>query len=166
MTTAVGGGAGRHADDGNVTLSNTINGRNVFEFLVANNTTQYNISGPWKFANNLTVAASLLDSTGYAGGTGQVLISSGAGTVTWGLYYGPTVAPTQTTLSYPVNNLTLNKVGSVSQCFTNVALTSSTALSNVYPLGQYYWATAAGAFSPTSDLADHLGKRLLPGAVE
>ena len=69
---------------GNVTLSNTINGRNVYEFLVANNSTQYTITGPWRFSNNLTVSAGLLDSTGYSGGTGQVLISSGAGTVTWG----------------------------------------------------------------------------------
>jgi hypothetical protein len=92
----------------------------------------------------------------------NVVAASAAGTVTWGLYYGPTAAITQATLTYPVNNLTLNRVGSSAQCFTNAALTSSTALTNVYPLGQYYWATGAGAFSTSPQVATIDGSIIIP----
>jgi len=92
----------------------------------------------------------------------NLVAASAAGTVTFGLYYGPTAAITQTTLTYPVNNLTLNRVGSSSQCFTNAALTSSTALTNVYPLGQYYWATAAGAFTTSPQVATIDGSIIIP----
>lgn len=92
----------------------------------------------------------------------NVVSASAAGTVAWGLYYGPTAAITQTTLTYPVNNATLNRVGSASQSFTNVALTSSTALTNVMPLGQYYWATAAGVMNVAPQVAMIEGSIIIP----
>lgn len=76
---------------------------------------------------------------------GNVVAASAAGTAAFGLYYGPTAAITQATLSPPTNNLTLLATGSAMKGFTNVALTGSTALTNVIPIGSYYWATAAGA---------------------
>jgi hypothetical protein len=133
------------------------------------------------FCLSVATAAAITAYTGAAGGTPQIALynplnsgrnavilqaayanivaAAGAGTVTWGLYYGPTAAITQTSLTYPVNQLTLNKVGSTMQGFTNAALTSSTALTNVYPLGQYYWASAAGAFSTGPQVA------LIEGAI-
>lgn len=92
----------------------------------------------------------------------NVVSASAAGTVAWGLYFGPTAAITQTTLTSPVNNLTMNRVGSGTQCFTNVALTSSTALTNVYPLGQYYWATAAGVMNVAPQVATIDGSIIIP----
>lgn len=76
---------------------------------------------------------------------GSIVAASAAGTVTWGLYWGPTAAITQATLSPPVNALTGLATGSVAKGFSAVALTTSTALTNVMPIGSYYWATAAGA---------------------
>jgi hypothetical protein len=76
----------------------------------------------------------------------NVVAASAAGTVTWGLYYGPTANITATaSTAYPMNQLTLQSTGSVAKAYVNTALTSSTALTNVVPLGAYYWATAAGA---------------------
>lgn len=95
-------------------------------------------------------------------GFNNVVAASGAGTVSFALWYGPTAAITQTTLTQPVNNATLNRVGSVTQSFTNVALTSSTALTNAYPLGFYYWATAAGAFQSASNFVDINGSFICP----
>jgi hypothetical protein len=92
----------------------------------------------------------------------NVVAASAAGTVSFALWFGPTAAITQTTLTYPVNNYTLNRVGSVTQSFTNAALTSSTALTNVYPLGYYYWATAAGAFQSTPTVVDINGSFIVP----
>lgn len=92
----------------------------------------------------------------------NVVAASAAGTVSMALWYGPTAAITQTTLTNPVNNATLNRTGSVTQCFTNVALTSSTALTNAYPVGFYYWATAAGAFQAPPTLVDINGSFIVP----
>lgn len=136
------------------------------------------------FTLSVSTAAAITAYTGAAGGTPQlavynppnsgrnivpiqagynnVVAASGAGTVSWALWYGPTVPITQTTLTYPVNNATLNRVGSVTQCFTNVALTSSTALVNAYPIGFYYWATAAGAFLGGPTLVDINGSFICP----
>jgi len=133
------------------------------------------------FTLSVATAAAITAYTGAAGGTPQIALynpansqknavilqasyanvvaASGAGTVTWGLWYGPTTLITQTTTTAPVNNLTLNKSGSAMVGFTNQALTSSTALTNVYPLGQYYWATAAGAFNTAPQVA------LIDGAI-
>lgn len=83
---------------------------------------------------------------------GNVVAASAAGTVAWALWYGQTVAITQATLTTPTNQLTLNATGSVAKGFTNVALTASTALTNLVPLGSYYWATAAGAVLVTPSL--------------
>lgn len=95
-------------------------------------------------------------------GYNNVVAASAAGTVSWALWYGPTAAITQATLTYPVNNATLNRVGSVTQCFTNVALTSSTALLNAHPIGYYYWATAAGAFQSGPTFVDINGSFIVP----
>lgn len=136
------------------------------------------------FTLSVSTAAAITAYTGAAGGTPQlavynppnsgrnlvpiqagynnVVAASAAGTVSWALWYGPTVAITQTTLTYPVNNYTLNRVGSVAQCFTNIALTSSTALTNAYPIGYYYWATAAGAFQSGPTFVDINGSFIIP----
>lgn len=77
---------------------------------------------------------------------GNVVAASAAGTVSWALYYGPTAAITAAASStYPMSQLTMQPSGSAAKAFINAALTSSTALTNVVPLGSYYWATAAGA---------------------
>ncbi len=68
---------------GAVTLYNTINSRYVYEFLVANNASLYTITGQWRFSNSVTLSGAVVDSTGYAGSTGQVLISNNT-TVYWG----------------------------------------------------------------------------------
>jgi hypothetical protein len=76
----------------------------------------------------------------------NVVAASAAGTVTWGLYYGPTAAITAAaSAAYPVSQLTMLPSGSAAKAFVNAALTGSTALTNIVPLGSYYWATAAGA---------------------
>jgi hypothetical protein len=76
---------------------------------------------------------------------GSVVAASAAGTVAWGLYYGQTALTSVAQTVYATNNLSLNPTGSVTKVYANVALTGSTALTNVMPLGSYYWATAAGA---------------------
>jgi hypothetical protein len=76
---------------------------------------------------------------------GNVVAASAAGTVAWGLYFGQTAATSVAQTVYATNNLNLNAQGSVTKVYANVALTGSTALTNVMPLGSYYWATAAGA---------------------
>lgn len=68
---------------GNVTLYSTINNRFVYEFLVANNATLTTITGQWRFSNSVTLSGALVDSSGYSGSTGQVLISNNT-TVFWG----------------------------------------------------------------------------------
>lgn len=76
----------------------------------------------------------------------NVVAASAAGTVAWGLYYGPTAAITGTaSTTYPVSQLSLVKGASVASSYINTALTSSTAATSFIPLGSYYWATAAGA---------------------
>ena len=91
----------------------------------------------------------------------NVVAASAAGTVTWGIYYGPTAAITQATLTNPVNALTLT-TGSVCKGFTNAALTSSTALTNAMFLGNYYWATAAAAFGSALSVFDLGGSICIP----
>jgi len=95
-------------------------------------------------------------------GFNNVVAASGAGTVSFALWFGPTVAITQTTLTNPVNNATLNRTGSVSQSFTNQALTSSTALTNAYPIGFYYWASAAGVAIGAPTFVDINGSFICP----
>lgn len=98
----------------------------------------------------------------------NVVAASAAGTVTWGLYYGQTAAITATASStFPVSQLTMASSGSVAKAYVNTALTSSTALSNVVPLGAYYWATAAGAAQLTAALASEIPGWLLvpPGSM-
>lgn len=99
----------------------------------------------WNPANSGKIAALL--SASFA----NVVAASAAGTVAWQLFFGQTAAITQATVTAPFNHSTLNAAGSAMKGFTNVALTSSTALTNAMLLGYYYWATAAGAFnSPTN----------------
>lgn len=95
-------------------------------------------------------------------GYNNVVAASAAGTVSWSIYYGQTVLPTQATVTVPWNNLTLNASGSVATGWTNQALTSSTALTKAYPLGYYYWATAAAAFASTATVADINGSIIVP----
>lgn len=97
----------------------------------------------------------------------NVVAASAAGTVAWGLYFGPTAAITQATTSAPINMATLNAAGSVMTGFRNVALTSSTALTGVIPVGAYYWATAAGAALVSQPSEIELAGKLIipPGAM-
>ena len=92
----------------------------------------------------------------------NVVAASAAGTVAWGLYFGVTAAITQATTTVPTNMLTLQKSGSAMTGFTNVALTSSTALTNVLPLSSYYWATAAGAINAAPPVAEIAGSIIIP----
>lgn len=71
--------------------------------------------------------------------------ASAAGTVSFGIWGGPSVQPTGTQ-TVPTNMLSLQKAGSVGLGFVNTALTGSTALSLILSPMTYYWATAAGAF--------------------
>ncbi len=71
--------------------------------------------------------------------------ASGAGTVTFNVWGGPSVLPTGT-VTPPRSLLSLANGGGTGVGFVNTALTGSTALSLLLPLGSYYWATAAGAF--------------------
>lgn len=80
-----------------------------------------------------------------AASVGGRVAASAAGTVGFNIWAGPSVLPTGTTTP-AVNTLSLAGTGSVARAFINTALTGSTALTNVFPLGTYYWATAAGAF--------------------
>jgi hypothetical protein len=136
------------------------------------------------FNLSVTTAAAITAYTGAAGGTPQIAVynpigsgknavilyasfanivaASAAGTVAWSLYFGPTAAITQTTTSSAVNMGTLQKTGSVMTGFTNVALTSSTALTNNIPIGFYYWATAAGAFNSAPTMVDLGGSLVVP----
>ena len=71
--------------------------------------------------------------------------SSLAGVVGFNLWAGPSVLPTGT-VTPPRSLLSQANGGSVGVGFSNAALTGSTALTLVHPLGAYYWATAAAAF--------------------
>ena len=150
----------------------------------------------YAYSVSLTAAAAITAYTGGAAGQPQIAVSnpagsgknlwpvivnygntvaaSAAGTVSWNLFFGPTVAITAATNATPLNLLTqlaavlfpqqpsllqhnatpLNLLtqlaaGSVAKAWTNTALTASTALTNAIPVGSYYWATAAGAILST-----------------
>ena len=92
----------------------------------------------------------------------NVVASTLAGTVAFGLYYGQTAAITQATLTPPTNALTQLASNSAVVGFRNVALTASTAATNVLPLGSYYWATAAGAIQTPNAAAEPKGSILIP----
>jgi hypothetical protein len=77
-------------------------------------------------------------------GIASRVAASAAGTVTFNLWGGPSVAPTGTA-TVPTNLATLQAGGSSSRASSNAATTSSTAIALIRPLGAYYWATAAGA---------------------
>ena len=93
---------------------------------------------------------------------GNVVASTLAGTVAFGLYYGTTAVITQATIVAPTSALTQQAAGSVMTGFRNVALTASTAAANVLPLGSYYWATAAGAIQTPNAAAEPKGTILIP----
>jgi hypothetical protein len=76
---------------------------------------------------------------------GSRAAASAAGTVTFNIWGGPSAAPTGT-VTNPTNLLSLTSTGSVAKGFVNVAMTGSTAISQIMPLETYYWATAAAAF--------------------
>lgn len=70
--------------------------------------------------------------------------ASAAGTVSFSIWGGPSVIPTGTATA-PTNMLSQAATGAVAKGFANAALTGSTALALIQPLGTYYWATAASA---------------------
>lgn len=97
----------------------------------------YNPSGSGK--NLVLLAASF----------GVTTAASGAGSVVFQIWTGPSAASTGT-LSSPVNQLSMKTGGSIANGIINTAATSSTALTNNFQLGSYYWATAAAALlAPT-----------------
>ena len=92
---------------------------------------------------------------------GSVVAPSAAAVIAWALWYGPTAAITAAASStFPVSQYSLQPSGSVAKAFVNTALTSSTALTNVVPMGALYWATAAGA-----TLVPSIGGTEIPGYV-
>lgn len=92
----------------------------------------------------------------------NVVTASGAGTVTFGLYFGTTATITQATTTTPWNMVTQQQSGSVATGFRNVALTSGSAASNVIALGSYYWASAAGAAVVSGGPVDLEGSVIIP----
>lgn len=136
------------------------------------------------FMLSVSAAAAITAFTGAAGGTplislfnpsgsgrnavitkasvGNVAAASAAGTVAWGLYFGTTATITQATTTTPWSMSTQLQSGSVMTGFRNVALTSSTAASNVIPLMSYYWATAAGVGNVTNAVTDLEGSLIIP----
>ena len=70
--------------------------------------------------------------------------ASAAGTVSMGIWGGPSVLPTGTRTN-PTSMLSLAASGSAAAGFVNTALTGSTALNLILSPFTYYWATAAGA---------------------
>ena len=92
----------------------------------------------------------------------DVVAASAAGTATFGIYYGATAAITQATVTNPTSALTQLASGSVATGFRNVALTGSTAATNVLPIGSYYWATAAGAIQTPNAAVEPKGTILIP----
>jgi hypothetical protein len=97
----------------------------------------------------------------------NVVAASAAGTATFGLYFGQTTAISAASNATPTNMVTLNTSGSVAKAYTNTALTGSTALSNVVPMGAYYWATAAGGVQLTAAAPSEIPGWLMipPGSV-
>lgn len=93
---------------------------------------------------------------------GNVVAASAAGTAAFGLYFGTTATITQATTTAPTNCVTLQGSGSIATGFRNVALTSSTAATNVIPVGSYYWATAAGAAQVSLVATDLEGSVIIP----
>ena len=75
--------------------------------------------------------------------------ASGAGSISLQIWTGPSAAPTGTLVT-PINQLIMKSGGSVALGVSNAAMTSSTALTNNFPLWSYYWATAAAAFGAPS----------------
>lgn len=137
------------------------------------------------FGTSVVTAAAITAFTGGAAGTPQIAVwnpsgsgknviiisasvanvvaASAAGTVAWGIYFGPTAAITQATVTAPTNMASQVAAGSVATAFKNVALTSGTAAANVIALGSYYWATAAGAAQVAGwGEADIGGKLVIP----
>lgn len=75
--------------------------------------------------------------------------ASGAGTTGFAVWAGASALPTGT-VTPPRNALSYVADGGGGVGFVNTALTGSTALNLVLPLGSYYWATAAAAvIAPT-----------------
>ena len=93
---------------------------------------------------------------------GSVVAASGAGTVSFGLWFGNTATITQATTVTPWSMSTQLQSGSVMTGFRNVALTSGSAASNVIPFASYYWATAAGAALVTGGPIDLEGAIIIP----
>jgi hypothetical protein len=91
-----------------------------------------------------------------------VATATGAGTTQFRLYGGPTAAITQATVTVPLNMLSLTASGSVAKGFVNAALTSSTAGNFLWSLGNYYWATAAGAVITPPLYQDFSGSIIVP----
>jgi hypothetical protein len=81
---------------------------------------------------------------------------SGAGQAVVQLWAGPTAALSGTMVT-PVNALTYAASGSIARGISNAAATNSTALTNNFPLKEYYWATAAGAYGTAPAIVDVAG---------
>jgi len=94
---------------------------------------------------------------------GVVAAGSGVGNTQFRLYGGATATLTGTLVS-PVSTLTFNSTGggSVARAISNAATTSSTALTYIMTIGNYYWATAAGAYLSAPIIYDCSGALIIP----
>lgn len=88
--------------------------------------------------------------------------STTAAATPFNLWGGPSVAPTGTRTN-PTSLSSLTTSGSNALGFVNTAMTGSTAINQIYPLGTYYWASAAGAVI-ASNFVDLMGLAIaIPG---
>jgi hypothetical protein len=76
--------------------------------------------------------------------TNVVVGGSAAGFTQFRLYGGPTVTITQATVTTPISTLSLSASGSVAKGYSNVATTSSTALSFLESIGAHAWYSGVG----------------------
>jgi hypothetical protein len=93
---------------------------------------------------------------------GSVATPTGAGTVSFALWFGTTAAITQATTTTPWSMSTQLQSGSVMTGFRNQALTGSTAATNAIALVSHYWATAAAAAQITNGIFDLEGSLIIP----
>ena len=136
------------------------------------------------FLLSVSTAAAVTAFTGAAGGTpmlalfnplgsgrnavlnkiavANVVAASAAGTAMFALYFGNTAAITQATTVTPWAMNTQLQSGSVMTGFRNVALTSSTAATNLIPIASYYWATAAGVGLVSNGVVELEGSVIIP----
>lgn len=93
-----------------------------------------------------------------------VVGGSAAGFCPFRLYGGATAAITQATTVVPISTLSLTASGSIAKAYQNVALTSSTALTFLEPLGAHAWYSGVGVVLSPPLTWEHAGSIIVvPG---